>query len=86
MIDSLLFEYGNFISLQKTTSLHESCIETEVNTVNYIKKYVPIIKTSQQFTCLLASFLLKIALDSDVFMSVGNEFPSIPPLYEKDPS
>jgi len=43
------------------------------------------IKTSQQFACLLASFLLKIALGSDVFMSVGNEFHSIPPLYEKDP-
>ena len=79
-----LLEYGNFISLQKTSS-HESRIETEVNTVNYTKKYVPIIKTSQQFACLLASFLLKIALDSDVFMSVGNEFHSIPPLYEKDP-
>jgi len=33
-LDSLLFEYGNFISLQKKTSLHESRIETEVNTVN----------------------------------------------------
>ena len=29
--DSLLFEYGNFISY--ITSLHESRIETEVNTV-----------------------------------------------------
>ena len=60
-------------------------METEVNTVNYTKKYVSIIKASPQFACLLASFLLKIALDSDVFMSVGNEFHSIPPLYEKDP-
>jgi len=31
LIDSLLFEYGNFIS--NVTSLHESRIETEVNTV-----------------------------------------------------
>ena len=31
LIDSLLFEYGNFISY--ITSLHESRIETEVNTV-----------------------------------------------------
>ena len=30
-IDSLLFEYDNFISY--ITSLHESRIETEVNTV-----------------------------------------------------
>ena len=43
------------------------------------------VKCSQQFACLLASFLLKIALDSDAFMSFGNEFYSIPPLYEKDP-
>ena len=31
LIDSLLFEYSNFISY--ITSLHESRIETEVNTV-----------------------------------------------------
>ena len=31
LIGSLLFEYGNFISY--ITSLHESRIETEVNTV-----------------------------------------------------
>ena len=31
LIDSLLFEYGNFVSY--ITSLHESCIETEVNTI-----------------------------------------------------
>ena len=31
LIDSLLFEYGNFIIY--ITSLHESRIETEVNTV-----------------------------------------------------
>ena len=31
LIDSLLFEYGNFISY--ITFLHESRIETEVNTV-----------------------------------------------------
>ena len=31
LIDSFLFEYGNFISY--ITSLHESRIETEVNTV-----------------------------------------------------
>ena len=48
--------------------------------------YFQIVKTKQQFACLLASFLLKIALDSDAFTSVGNEFHSIPSLYnEKDP-
>ena len=45
LIDSLLFEYGNFISY--ITSLHESRIETEVNTVQLYWKYVQIIKCSK---------------------------------------
>ena len=43
------------------------------------------IKSSQQFAYLLNNFL---AVDSDAFISVGNEFHSIPPTvhnYEKDP-
>ena len=45
LIDSLSFEYGYFISY--ITSLHESCIGTEVNTVQLHLKYVQIIKYSK---------------------------------------
>ena len=91
MIDSLLFEYGSFISY--ITSLHESRIEIEENTVGLVdknmyilqQKYI-ILEYSQQFVCLnRTSLLLKIALDSDALISFGNEFHSKPPLYEKDP-
>lgn len=40
-----------------------------------MKQYLQTIKSSQ----LLASVLLKITLDSDAFISVVNEFHSIPP-------
>ena len=91
MIDSLLFEYGSFVSY--ITSLHESRIEIEENTLGLVdtnmyilqQKYM-ILEYSQQFVCLnRTSLLLKIALDSDALMSFGNEFHSKFPLYEKKP-
>ena len=75
LIDTLLFEYGNFISY--TSSLCESRIGTEVNTANTLNRDDKIY--SQQFACLLASFLPKIAFVSDAFISLGNKFHRIPP-------
>ena len=49
-------------------------------------QYVPLIKSSQQTFCRLASLLLRITSDSDAFISVSSEFRNIPPpIYENDP-